>query len=106
MRILLRLVLLAEKVDAFLPSMNSEVFIPLSLLSNKFFYLRFSLELQHLNCLRTTFQPMPVHSQLPQPPSPDPLSSLSLLDYTQISGILYVINSMVPAFQTSGIVSI
>jgi hypothetical protein len=39
MRILLRLVLLTEKVDddAFLPSKNSEVFIPVSAFSNKYF---------------------------------------------------------------------
>jgi hypothetical protein len=37
-RILLRLVLLTEKVeDPFLSSKNSEVFIPLSALSNKYF---------------------------------------------------------------------
>jgi hypothetical protein len=39
MHILLRHVLLAEKVDddAFLPLKNSEVFIPLASLSNKYF---------------------------------------------------------------------
>jgi hypothetical protein len=37
MHILLRLVLLTEKVDFFLPSKNSAVFIPLSSLFNKYF---------------------------------------------------------------------
>jgi hypothetical protein len=48
MRTSLRLVLLAEKVNAFLPSKNFEVFIFLSLLSKKYFQLHLSLELSYL----------------------------------------------------------
>jgi hypothetical protein len=50
-----RLVLLAEKVDddACLPSKNSEVFMPVALLSNKYILLHCSPELYHRSHLRT-----------------------------------------------------
>src|ERR1700681_194508 len=47
MRILLRLVLLVQKLP-LLPSKILEVFIPLSSRSNNYFYLRFSHELLYL----------------------------------------------------------
>ena len=105
MRILLRLVLLAEMVDllddAFLPSKNPKVFIPSSSLLTAIYTLYSRTPVPQLSSNHCHY-----HCNYRWPRPPDPFVSLPLIDYTRTIGILPDINSAVSVFQTSGILSL